>query len=141
LLLEEQHMQPERDYSWYYTYGHPESLAAVSTKHADAAPVASDIMARLASKNVIDLSKLRVISESERFPPVAFGYSYNLAPEVSDTIQATLLGFDWASTTLAKEFGADGSTKFVPVNYKDDWANIRRVDQAVAAERDAIRAR
>ena len=25
------------------------------------------------------------------------------------------------------------STKFVPVNYKDDWANTRRIDQVVAA--------
>ena len=46
-------------------------------------------------------------------------------------LSEVLLGFDWNGTNLAKELGKDYA-KFVPVNYKDDWANTRRIDQVIA---------
>lgn len=67
-------------------------------------------------------------------PPATIGYVYNLSPELRDAIRETLLGFDWTGTGLEKEFGPE-TTKFVPVNYKDDWANTRRIDQVIAESR------
>ena len=69
---------------------------------------------------------------------MAFGFAHNLAPNLQEGIREALLGLDWVGTPLEKEFGADQSTKFVPVSYKDDWANIRRVDQAANSASAAL---
>ena len=52
-------------------------------------------------------------------------------------MKEVLLKFDWKGTGLEKEFGPEGKDKFVPVNYKDDWANTRRIDQVIAEARKA----
>ena len=82
---------------------------------------------------------LRVIYESERFPPVAFGCAYNLSPELRDSIQAALLDLDWTGTKLAEEMSPGEAKKFLPIVYKDDWANIRRVDQAASNANNSLR--
>ena len=84
-----------------------------------------------------DVKEDEVVSiyESERFPPATLGIAYNLTPELRKSITDTLIGFDLKGTGLEGEFGAD-VTKLVPVEYKDDWANTRRIDQVVASARD-----
>jgi hypothetical protein len=57
--------------------------------------------------------------------------AYNLSPELRTAIHDALVDFSLKGTGLEGEFGAD-VTKLVPVNYKDDWANTRRIDQVVA---------
>ena len=49
-------------------------------------------------------------------------------------IRAALIDFDLTGTGLEGEFGSD-VTKLVPVNYKDAWANARRIDHVVAEAR------
>jgi len=139
LLWEKQGMQPERDYRWYWSYSHNESIAAVVAGDADAAPVASDILARMVAKDEIKADAYRVLYESERFPPVAFGCAYNLSQDLRDSILAALLELDWTDTRLAEEMAAGGVKKFLPISYKDDWANIRRVDQAASNARNTLR--
>jgi len=142
LLMQEHNLLPERDYEWSFSYGHQASIDAVASGEADAAPVASDMFAREVAKGTIKAEDFRVIYESEKFPPVAFGYAYNLAPEIREGIREALLGLEWAGTPLEREFGGDDTTKFVSLVYKDDWANIRRVDQDAAnTARSMIRSR
>jgi phosphonate transport system substrate-binding protein len=132
LLMEIAKLQPERDYQWSYTYGHDGSVAAVLEGEVDAAPIASDAFARMIARGEAKKEDFRTIYESEQFPPAAFGYAYNLDPKIKEAIQSALVEFKWEGTKIAESFGADGSTKFVPVSYKDDWANIRRVDLAAS---------
>ncbi|MCH7752313.1 MAG: hypothetical protein IH898_09190 [Planctomycetes bacterium] len=66
------------------------------------------------------------------------GCGYNLTSELREGIRAALLGLDWSGTPLEKEFGGDDSTKFVALTYKDDWANIRRVDGAADAAKQEL---
>ena len=113
--------------------GHEDSIKRVAAKEFEVAPVASDILARMVEKGEVDPAAVVSIYKSERFPPATIGNVYNLAPELRDGIRETLLGFDWKGTGLEKEFGPE-TTKFVPVNYKDDWANTRRIDQVIADE-------
>ncbi|MDZ4656353.1 MAG: phosphate/phosphite/phosphonate ABC transporter substrate-binding protein [Bythopirellula sp.] len=138
LLMEEKKLQPERDYEWRYTYGHAGSIDAVLSGDVDAAPIASDVFARMVAKGEVKGDELRSIYQSEQFPPAAFGYAYNLTPEIKEAIQAALVDFQWEGTKIAEEFGAEGTNKFVPVVYKDDWANIRRVDLAASNARNAL---
>jgi phosphonate transport system substrate-binding protein len=134
LLKDTHNLQPDRDYAWGFSMGHEESIKGVAAKDFEAAPVASDILARMVEKNEVDPQAFRSIHESERFPPATLGIVYNLAPELRDAIRETLLAFELKGTGLEGEFGAD-VTKFVPVNYKDDWANARHIDQLVARSR------
>jgi len=127
-------LMPERDYRWGLSLGHDESINLVVNKDTDVAPVASDMLARAIEKGEVDPKSIRAIYESERFPPATIGYVYNLTPELQTAIRETLLGFDWKGTGLETEFGAE-AVKFVPVSYKDDWANSRRIDQVMAQAR------
>lgn len=130
ILLKNQHgLLPERDYKWYWSYSHDTSVQDVLTGEADAAPTASDILDRLIAKGEVEADSYRVLYESERFPPVAFGYAHNLPLELRESIKAALLELDWTDTKLAEEMGAGENKKFLPISFKDDWANIRRVDQ------------
>lgn len=138
LLMEKENLEPERDYQWRYTYGHTGSIKAVASGEVDVAPIASDIFARMIAQGEVNKDDFRSIYESEQFPPAAFGYAYNLAPEIKDAIKQALIDFQWEGTKIAESFGGDGTDKFVPVTYKDDWANIRRVDLAASNARGKL---
>ena len=51
----------------------------------------------------------------------------------TNSFEATFGGDGWSPRTLSlqQELGTMGVTRFVPVNYKNDWANIRRIDQSI----------
>ena len=78
LLMNDFDLLPQRDFEWVFTYGHDASIQGIATGKYQAAPTASDMLARATSRGEIDDSKYRVIYESERFPPAALGYVYNL---------------------------------------------------------------
>jgi phosphonate transport system substrate-binding protein len=134
LLLEKYNLRPERDYQYSFSAGHEDSIKKIAAKELEVAPVAGDILARMKEKGEIDPAAVVSIYTSERFPPATIGYAYNLTPVLRDGIRDVLLNFNWSGTGLEKEFGPE-TTKFVPVNYKDDWANTRRIDQVIAQAR------
>jgi phosphonate transport system substrate-binding protein len=39
--------------------------------------------------------------------------------------------FAWAGSELIKEFATLGVSRFMPMNYKEDWAAVRKVDAAL----------
>lgn len=139
LLKDKCNLLPERDYKFGFSLGHQESIKGIAAKEKDydVAPVASDVLARMKEKGEVDPAACVSIYTSERFPPATFGYVYNLSPELRDGVKDVLLKFDWKGTGLEKQFGPEGKEKFVPVNYKDDWANTRRIDQVIAEARKA----
>lgn len=136
-LKEKLNFLPERDYQWGFSAGQEESIKRVADKSYEVAPVASDLLDGMKKKGEIDPASCVSIYTSERYPPATIGYAYNLSPELRDGVKAALLGFDWKGTGLEKEFGPEGKTKFVAINYKDDWANTRRIDQVIAEARKA----
>lgn len=134
LLKNDFDMRPDQDYQWGFSLGHEESIKGIANKELEAAPVASDILARMIEQQEISADAVRSIYTSERFPPATIGYVYNLAPELRDAIRETLVDYDLTGTGLEGQFGAD-IVKLVPVNYKDAWANARRINQVVADAR------
>jgi phosphonate transport system substrate-binding protein len=127
-------MMPDRDYQWGFSQGHEESIKRIAAKEFEVAPVASDILTRMVEQGEVGPDSFVSIYESERFPPATIGIAYNLTPALRTAIRDALLGFDLKGSGLEGEFGADVN-KFVPVKYKDDWANTRRIDQVVADAR------
>lgn len=137
LLKEKYNMLPERDYKWGFSLGHEDSIKSLPKKdlEIEVVAVASDILQRMVENKEVDPATFVSIYTSERFPPATIGYAYNLSPELRDGIRETLLKFNWKGTGLEKQFGPEGKEKFVPVSYKDDWANTRRIDQVIAETR------
>jgi phosphonate transport system substrate-binding protein len=129
MLMKEHDLQPERDYSWGFSYGHEKSIEAVAKKEIDAAAVASDILDRMTASGEVSADAFRVIYESEPYPPGVIGYAYNLKPELQEGIRETLLAFKWEGTGLEKTYGASGA-KFAPVDYKKDWAPVREINDS-----------
>ena len=56
--------------------------------------------------------------------------AYNLTPELQAKIKEAFFTFDWAGTSLEKEFGKGGESQFIEMNYKDFWEVIRKIDTA-----------
>ncbi|MEO0529273.1 MAG: phosphate/phosphite/phosphonate ABC transporter substrate-binding protein, partial [Planctomycetota bacterium] len=134
-LMNEEELRPERDYEWGFTFGHETSIKELAAGDHDAAPIASDILERMVNDGEVEADVFEVLYESERFPPVTLGFAHDLAPELREKIRETLLGFEWDGTSVEAKFASAGTTQFVPVDYKDDWANIRRINKAVREAR------
>ena len=131
-LLDEFNMQPERDYDWGFSLGHEESIKGIAAGKFAVAPIASDVLERMAARGEVENDAVRSIYESQIFPPATVGYLANLKSDLRDGIKQALMDFDWAGTGIETEFGGG---KFVPVNYKDDWAETRKIDEAIAQAR------
>lgn len=130
MLMKKHDLQPERDYKWGFSYGHDKSIEGVAAKRFEAAAVASDILAQMVADGKVAEDSIRVIYESEPFPPAVVGYAYNLTPELRNGIKQALLEFDWKGSGLEKKYGPAGSVKLAAVNYKNDWAPVRDIRQS-----------
>lgn len=132
LLLSEHDLKPERDYRWGFSFAHETSIRETAAGEHDAAAVASDILERMTNDGEVGADAYDVVYESERFPPATLGHAHNLTDELKAKIAETLLGFDWSGTGVEEKYGSAGLARFVAVNFKDDWANVRRIDEAVS---------
>lgn len=128
LLRSQFELEPAMDYLIRCSGGHQESIKGIAEKRYEAAAVASDVLLRAVARGSIKQSDYRVIYESEAFPTAGFGYVHNLKPELATKIVQAFASFNWKGTGLESEFGQSNQAKFVPVNFKDDWSLIRRID-------------
>jgi phosphonate transport system substrate-binding protein len=126
-------MQGVADFSLRYSSSHETSIAGIASHKYEAAAVASDMLGRQIAAGAITPGQFRTIYESESFPTAGLGYVYNLKPELAKKIRDALLSFDWAGTPLEKDLSSSRQTKFVPINYKNDWSLIRRIDDEMGA--------
>lgn len=119
------------DYDYAFSTSHSESIRQIAEGRIEAATVASDMVDRAVALDGVDADTFRAIYTSERFPPAALGYVYNLAPEIAEKVREVLVGFQFADTSLAEEFDPSGVTQLVAVDYKNDWSVIRRIDDTL----------
>ncbi|MGD9722534.1 MAG: phosphate/phosphite/phosphonate ABC transporter substrate-binding protein [Pirellulales bacterium] len=129
-MLREYDLLPLRDYQWKFSGSHDASIAGVAKGEYQAAPVASDLLDRAIAAGTIQKDQVRIIYESEHFPPATIGYVYFLPKELSDKIRTAFIDYPWSGTNVQKQFESAGASKFVPVSYKRDFALIRRIDDA-----------
>jgi len=116
---------PGVDYEIRFSGSHDNSLLGVVAGDYDAAPVASEVVERMAARGLYDPADLRIIYETDRFPTTSYNYVYNLDPALVEKIKEAFFTFDFIGTALGDEF--EGVSKFVPINYKDDWTVIRQI--------------
>jgi phosphonate transport system substrate-binding protein len=121
---------PGRDYQVIYSGGHDQSIKGIADKTYEAAAVASDLLERALAKGEIHKNQYRTIFESAAYPPAAFGYVYNLKPDVAEKVKDAMLSFNFAGTSMEKEFAPANQTKLVPLDYNKDFESVRRIENA-----------
>ncbi|MEQ6917281.1 phosphate/phosphite/phosphonate ABC transporter substrate-binding protein [Halomonas aquatica] len=131
-LFPEMGIVPDEDYEVVYSGSHDQSMLGVVAQDYDAAPVASEVVERMAARGLYDPEDVKIIYESDSFPTTSYNYAYNLHPDLVEKIEEAFFSFDFASTELGEEF--EGVEKFIPINYKDNWKVIRTIQNANGVE-------
>jgi len=133
LLNEKFGLMPGRDYGVRYSGGHDKSIAGLVAGKFETITVASDVLERALTKGTVKKEQFRSIYKSESFPTAAIGFTSTLKPELAEKIRQTILNFDWKGTSVEAGLGSSGHRKFVPVDYKADWQQVRQIDNAVGS--------
>ncbi len=118
---------PGVDYEILFSGSHDNSMLGVVAGDYDAAPVASEVVERMAARGLYDPSEVRIIYETDTFPTTSYNYVYNLHPDLIEKIREAFFTFDFEGTALGEEF--EGVSKFVPINYLENWSVIRQIQE------------
>ena len=123
---------PGEDYEIVFSGSHDNSILGVVAGDYDAAPVASEVVERMAARNLYDPDEVRIIYETSPFPTTSYNYVYNLHPDLVAKIEEAFFSFDFTGTALGDEF--EGLTQFVPIDYQTDWEIIRQIQETNGVE-------
>ena len=115
---------PDKDYKVLYSGKHDNSILGVAAGDYDAAPIAHDILVRLAERGVVKMSDFRVIWKSPFFPPGGLSMAHDLAPALQQKIRDCTAQFKYPPEMVK---GFQGADRWVGVNYKDTWEIVRKV--------------
>ncbi len=115
---------PDRDYKVLYSGKHDNSILGVASGDYDAAPIAHDILLRLAERGVVKMADFRIIWKSPFFPPGGLSMAHDLAPALQQKIRDCTAQFKYPPEMVK---GFQGADRWVAVNYKDTWEIVRKV--------------
>jgi len=122
-------LRPGRDFTWRFSGDQRDSIRQIKEKQATVAAVSADAVRAEIAAGRLRSDEYRVIYQSENFPTAAIGYIHMLNVEVAQKLREALLSFDWKKTTLEPVLGSK-RTRFIPINYREDWSLLRRIDDA-----------
>ncbi len=123
-------MEAGRDFEPAFSGKHDNTILGVANKDYPAGAIANSVLARMIERDVVKADQVISIYKSQTFPTTGFGVAYNLTPELQDKIRNAFLNFEWEGTTLQTEFEKSGEGQFLPMNYKEFWEVIRKIDAA-----------
>jgi phosphonate transport system substrate-binding protein len=130
ILKGDYNMIPDRDFEAVFSGKHDNSILGVANKDYKAASIANSVKSRMISRGVIKADDVITIYKSQTFPTTGFGTVYNLNPDLAAKIRDAFFTFDWEGTSLQEEFSKSNEGQFLPMNYKDFWEVIRKIDTA-----------
>ncbi len=134
ILKADYDMVPGEDFEPVFSGKHDNSILGVANKDYPAAAVANSVMKRMMARDVVTEDQIVSIYTSETFPTTSYGTVNTLEPELQDSIREAFETFDWEGTALQAEFEKNGEAQFVPITFQDDWAVIRKIDEANGVE-------
>lgn len=114
----------DKDYKPLFSGGHGQSVKGVEAGDYDAAPVASDVFNRMASRGEIKADDFRIIYRSPLFPTSSFAYAHDLAPDFAKVLTKCFYDYRFPAE-MQKTFG--GADRFFPITYEKDWAVVRKI--------------
>ncbi|MDH5535827.1 MAG: phosphate/phosphite/phosphonate ABC transporter substrate-binding protein [Betaproteobacteria bacterium] len=115
---------PDKDYKILFSGGHGQSVKGVESGDYDAAPVASDVFNRMATRGEIKADEFRIIYRSPVFPTSSFAYAHDLAPDFANQLTKCFYDFRFPPEMVKTFAGAD---RFFPITYQKDWEVVRKI--------------
>lgn len=134
LLQSEYNLVSGADYEPVFSGKHDNSILGVANKDYPAAAIANSVMARMFERDVVKRDQIVTIYKSDTFPTTGYGLAYNLTPDLQEKIRDAFFSFPWAGSKLEEEFSKSGEAKFLPITFKDNWAVVRQIDEAMGVE-------
>lgn len=125
-LFPEEGVTPGVDYTIEFSGSHENSMLGVVAGDYDAAPVASEVVDRMAERGLYDPTEVKIIYETDSFPTTSYGHAHNLHPDLVEKIKEAFFTYDFRGTPLGEEFDVDG---FIPINYLQHWRAIRTIQE------------
>ena len=126
-------LTPDKDYKVIYSGKHDNSITGVLRGDYDAAAVADDVLDRLLTSGVVKPNEYRIIYKSAPFPSGSMVLAHDLAPALANTVRECTLSYRF-SPELTRAF--QGSDRYVPMNYQQDFEAVRLVANKAALNSD-----
>lgn len=127
-------MIPDRDFEPVFSGKHDNSIMGVANQDYVAASIANSVLSRMVARGELKADDVVSIYKSQTFPTTGFGVAHNLTPELQAKIQEAFFTFEWDGTALQEEFEKSNEGQFLPMNYKEFWEVIRKIDTANGVE-------
>lgn len=126
-LFPKEGLVPDKDYKVLYSGKHDNSVSGVLHGDYDAGAVADDVLIRMLQRGALKADELRVIYTSQPFPAGSLAVAHDLDPVLKKQIIDCTFTFRFPTALSAAFRGPD---RFVPLNYKIDYASVRQVAEA-----------
>ncbi len=126
-LFPKEGLVPDKDYKVLYSGKHDNSVSGVVNGDYDAGAVADDVLIRMLQRGALKPDDLRIIYKSQPFPAGSLAVAHDLEPALQKKITDCTFTFRFPSDLSAAFRGPD---RFVPLNYKRDFASVRNVAEA-----------
>ena len=115
---------PDKDYKPLFSGKHENSISGVAAGDYDAAPIAHDILERMAERGVVKMDDFRIIWKSRNFPPGGLSMVHDLAPALAAKIRECTASFRYPPDM---QKGFQGADRWLSIDFKRDWEIVRRV--------------
>jgi phosphonate transport system substrate-binding protein len=125
-----------RDYRATFTGKHDNTLLGVAHGDYPVGAVANSVKTRMIRRGVVAPDAVTVLYTSATFPTTSFGYAHDLRPELAARVREAFASFVWAGTALEREYRESGEAQFLPVSYREVWAEVRAIDAATGVSYD-----
>ena len=119
-------LTPEKDYTVVFSGRHENSVTGVASGDYDAAPIAHDILIRMADRGAVKMDDFRIIWKSPNFAPGGLLMAHDLVPPLQKKIRECTYNFKFPPEM---QQGFQGADRWLPIDYKKDWEMVRRVAQ------------
>jgi phosphonate transport system substrate-binding protein len=126
-LFPKEGLVPDKDYKVIYSGKHDNSVSGVLSGDYDAGAVADDVLIRMLQRGALKADDLRIIYKSQPFPAGSLALAHDLEPALKKKITECTFIFRFPADLSAAFRGPD---RFVPLNYKRDFASVRNVAEA-----------
>jgi phosphonate transport system substrate-binding protein len=119
-------LTPEKDYTVVFSGRHENSVTSVASGDYDAAPIAHDILVRMADRGAVKMDDFRIIWKSPNFAPGGLLMAHDLVLPLQKKIRECTYNFRFPPEM---QQGFQGADRWLPIDYKKDWEIVRKVAQ------------
>jgi len=134
ILKADYSMSAGDDFEPVFSGKHDNSILGVANKDYPAAAIANSVLSRMLSRDVVTEDQIVSIFKSQTFPTTGYGIAHNLNADLQAKIQEAFASFAWEGTSLEAEFSKSGEAQFIPITFAEEWAVIRKIDEANGVE-------